>query len=91
MGLGNFIYTYTTHMILLDEIHRLATRSLLFLGADHQLRADVFVKVLLAQSLELHGALLQRQALLVGILGHFRGHIVPDNWVQAGNKHQTKL
>lgn len=61
----------------------------LLLGADHQLRADVLVEVLLAQSLELHSTLLQGQTLLVGVLGDLGGHVIANNGVQAGNQHQT--
>jgi hypothetical protein len=36
-------------------------------GGNHEFRADVFVKVFLTQSLEFHGALFERKALLVSV------------------------
>ena len=46
------------------------------------------VKVLLAESLELHGALLEGEALLVGVLGDLAGHVVADDGVEAGDEHE---
>jgi hypothetical protein len=67
----------------------LHTHLFVLLGADHQLRTHVLVKILLAESLELHGARLQGDALLVGILCNLGRHVVSDDRVQACNKHQT--
>lgn len=64
--------------------------SLFFLlGADHQLGAHVFIKVFLAESLELHGTGFQGDALLVSILGNLGSHVIANDRVQAGHKHQT--
>lgn len=49
----------------------------------------MLVKVLLAESLQLHGALLQSQVLLVRVLGHLGRHVVADHGVQARHQHQT--
>jgi hypothetical protein len=62
---------------------------LLLLRSQHQLRADMLLKVLFTEGLELHRALLERNALLVCVLGDLGRHVVPDDRVQAGNKHQT--
>lgn len=47
------------------------------------------IKVLLAQGLELHCALLEGQTLFVCILGHLGCHVVANDWVEARDKHQT--
>lgn len=60
------------------------------LGVQHQLWADILVKVLFAESLELQGTLLEGNALLVGILGYLGSHVVANNGVEAGHKHKTK-
>jgi hypothetical protein len=70
------LYIRTTHLFLL-------------LGADHQLGTDVLVKVLFAKSLELHGTLLQGKTLLVCVLGDLGGHVVSNDGVEAGDKHET--
>lgn len=49
----------------------------------------MLVEVLLAESFQFHGTLLERQAFLVGVLGDFGGHVVTNDWVQAGHKHET--
>jgi len=61
---------------------------LVLLGSDHQLGADVVVELLLTESLELHGALLEGEALLVGVLGDLAGHVITDDWVEAGDQHE---
>jgi len=58
-------------------------------GPDHQFRPDQLVKVLLAQGLQLHGRLLQGQALLVRVLGYLAGHVVADLGVEASNQHES--
>lgn len=58
-------------------------------GADHQLGLDKGVKLVLGQSLELQGTLLEGEALLVGVLGYLAGHVVADLGVKAGDKHKT--
>lgn len=68
----------------------MAVPLFLLLGSQHQLGTDVLLKVLLAKSLEFHGTFLESDALLVSVLGHLGGHVVTDDRVQAGNKHQTK-
>jgi len=62
----------------------------LLLGRKHELWTDVLVEFLLAQSFELHGTLLKRRALLVRVLGDLAGHVVTDDGVEAGDKHQTR-
>ena len=59
------------------------------LGSQHQLGADILVELLGAESLELHSALLQSKVLLVSVLGHFGGHVVTNDRVQASHEHQT--
>ena len=61
---------------------------LVLLGSDHQLRANVGVELLLAESLELHGALLEGKTLLVSVLGHLAGHVVTNDGVEAGDQHE---
>lgn len=61
---------------------------LVLLGSDHQLRANVGVKLLLAESLELHGALLEGKTLLVSVLGDLASHVVTDDGVEAGDQHE---
>jgi hypothetical protein len=48
----------------------------------------VAVKVLFAKSLKLHSALLESKTLLVSVLGDLAGHVVADNGVKAGDKHE---
>ena len=67
----------------------MSTSLFLLLGAQHQLRADIFLKVLFAEGLKFHSTLLESDALLVGILGHLGGHVITNDGVQAGHKHQT--
>lgn len=62
---------------------------LYLLRSYHELGLHQGVKLVLSQRLELHGTLLQRQTLLVGILGHFAGHIVANLGVEACYQHQT--
>jgi hypothetical protein len=64
---------------------------LVLLGSDHQLRADVGVELLLAESLELHGALLEGKTLLVSVLGNLAGHVVADDGVEAGDQHERLI
>lgn len=73
------------------ELLHLGVSSLPLLGAQHQFRPNISVKVFLAQCLELHRTLLERRPLLVRILGHLRSHVVADDWVQAGYKHKAKI
>lgn len=61
----------------------------LLLGSKHELRADILVKLLRAQSLELHSTLLQGEVFLVGVLGHLGSHVISNDGVQAGHEHQT--
>lgn len=61
----------------------------LLLGSNHQLRTDSLVKVLGANSVKLHGALLEGKTLLVCVLGDLGGHVVANDGVEAGDKHQT--
>lgn len=63
---------------------------LLLLWGQHELWSDILVKVLAAQRLEFHGTFLEGQLLLVSILGNLAGHVVSDDRVQAGDKHETK-
>lgn len=58
-------------------------------GDDHELRLDERVKLLRGESLELHGALLESEALLVGVLGNLAGHVVANLGVEAGDEHET--
>jgi hypothetical protein len=48
----------------------------------------VAVKVLFAKSLELHSALLESKTLLVSVLGDLAGHVVANDGVEAGDKHE---
>lgn len=57
--------------------------------SNHELRLHQAVELLLCERLELHGTLLQRQTLLVGILGHLAGHIVANLGVKACHQHQA--
>jgi hypothetical protein len=63
--------------------------GLVLLRPNHQLRSDILVKVLLTDSLQLHRRFLQGQSLLVSILGHFAGHVIPDLGIQAGYEHKS--
>lgn len=72
------------HMELL--VARLPLLGLLW--GDHEFGTNVAVKVLLAEGLELHGGLLESEALLVGVLGDLAGHVVADDGVEAGDKHE---
>ncbi len=62
---------------------------LLLLGGQHEFGPDMFVKLLRGQRLQFHCRLLQSQTLLVSVLGHFGSHVIADDWVQTGNKHET--
>jgi hypothetical protein len=66
-----------------------ACLSLHLLGGNHQLRADVLVKVLRADDLQLHSSLLQCQVVLVRVLGSLAGSVVANDGVEASNQHQT--
>ena len=61
------------------------------LGRNHKLRADVLVKVLLADDLELHGGFLQCKAVLVCVLCGLGRGVVADDGVEAGNKHEPAM
>ena len=77
---------------ILQLFHASRTYSSLgLLGRNHELRADVLVEVLRADDLELHGSLLQCQAVLVGVLGGLGGGVVADDGVEAGDQHKTEL
>ena len=65
------------------------TSLFLLLGSQHQFRPDVLLEFFLGQSTEFQSALLQGDTLLVGVLGHLGGHVVANDGVQAGDKHQT--
>jgi hypothetical protein len=81
-------YTRKKQGLLDVSMKLLALHLLRLLRSDHKLRADVAVKVLLAKSLELHSALLEGKALLVSVLGDLAGHVVTDDGVEAGDKHE---
>ena len=85
------LYLKLNQSILTPFRHSGINCTLLFLllGSKHQLRADMGVEVLLAEGLKLHGTLLQSETLLVGVLSDLGCHVVTDNGVQAGDKHQT--
>jgi hypothetical protein len=72
--------------IIYNSLHDL--HLLLLLGSKHELRTDVLIKVLLAQSLELHGTLLEGKTLLVSVLCDLGGHVVANDRVKAGDKHK---
>lgn len=72
------------------DFEQLAVHLFVLLGSKHQLGTDVLVKVLLAESLELHSTLLKSDTLLVSVLGDLGGHVVANDGVQAGHEHQTK-
>jgi hypothetical protein len=48
----------------------------------------VTVEVLFTESLKLHSALLEGKTLLVSVLGDLAGHVVTDDGVKAGDKHE---
>jgi hypothetical protein len=58
-------------------------------GVDHQFRADVLVEVGFADDLELEGGFLERETILVRVLGGFAGGIVANDGVEAGYEHET--
>jgi hypothetical protein len=58
------------------------------LRRNHELGADVLVEVLGADDLELHGGLLEREAVLVRVLGGLGGGVVADDGVEAGDQHK---
>lgn len=72
--------------ILYKSLHDL--HLFLLLGSKHELGTDGLVEVLLAQSLELHSTLLEGETLLVSVLGDLGGHVVANDGVKAGDKHE---
>lgn len=56
---------------------------------DHELRLDKSIKFIRREGLELHGAVLESEALFVCVLGNLGGHVVADFGVEAGDKHET--
>jgi hypothetical protein len=76
------IYSFIHHTLTL-------LFSLIILRPNHQLGPDQLVKVFLTQRLQLHRALLQREALLVRILRHFASHVVANLRVEACHEHKT--
>lgn len=63
--------------------------SLHLLGRNHQLGANVLVEVLGADDLELHGGLLEREPVLVRVLGRLGRGVVADDGVEAGDQHEA--
>lgn len=68
---------------------QLYSLRLVLAGDNHELGLDECVKLLLGEGVELHGALLEGQALLVRILGDLAGHVVANLGVEAGDEHKT--
>lgn len=63
----------------------------LLCGSNHELWADVLVEVLFADDLQLKRAFLKGNTLLVCVLSGFRGGIVANDRVEAGDQHQAVL
>lgn len=91
MGLRSFCSWRFQCIILICPVHQ--GKPLLLVGAraNHELRLDEGIKVLFVEGLELHGALLEGETLLVSVLGDLGGHVVSDLGVEAGNEHETGL
>lgn len=75
------------------ERFRLSVAQLTFvrLGADHELRLDEGIKLLLSEGIQLEGRLLERETLLVGILSNLASHVIANLGVEAGDKHERFL
>lgn len=71
-----------------DGLNHLLHLALVRLGPDHELRLDERVELVRGQGVELHGAALEGQALLVRVLGYLGRHVVTDLGVEAGNQHK---
>lgn len=76
--------------IVHDGLNYLLHLALVRLGPDHELRLDECVEFVRSQGVELHGAVLESQTLLVRVLGYLGCHIVTDLGVEAGNQHEPK-
>lgn len=65
--------------------------SLQLVGArsNHELRLDEGVELSFSEGLELHGTLLEGEALLVSVLGDLGSHVVSDLGVEASDEHET--
>lgn len=61
----------------------------LLCGSNHELWANVLVKVLFADDLELERTFLERNPLLVCVLSGLRGGVVANDRVEAGDQHQA--
>ena len=82
--LDAFLHT-NLHVALCRNLNLLL--RLVLLGRNHQLWADILVKVLFADDLELQRGSLQRDAVLVRILCRLAGGIVPNDGIEAGHQH----